>query len=163
VALFRNNPLLEAIRVIVYTFVGFLVAPFGRRGENVEIVPGDSNIWTETSVEGKTCTRVISTWQVTNRTQKEIIIVRAFLGFPKMEGDVFADPIPPGETRTLPVDFFLAKPKAKIGQDFHAHVVLIDQYGSKYKIGRTTFKSCQNLDEVQARRTLRPFTIWPTA
>lgn len=162
--IFRNNPFVEAIRAIVYTFRGILIAMiFGKHGENVDIVPGDSNIWTQVEVDGKPGMRVLSTWKVTNCTQKEIIIVRAFLGFGKIEGDVFADPIPSGESRILPIDFFLSKLKAKAGDDFQASVMLIDQYGSKYDVGRTKFSACQKLDEYQSRRTLRPFTIWPTA
>ncbi len=108
--------------------------------------------WHMGSTEDKQPTmQIVSYWYVTNRTNRPINILNAYIKNPKTQGHVMLKdvnsayhgnyPVPPHTTTDLHADFWVHPPFRKEGKDFKVDIVFVDQYGQKRTIRNVEFKS----------------------
>ncbi len=107
--------------------------------------------WHMGKMKGKPAMQVVAKIHVTNNTDSEMLLLRAYIHKPRTEGHVSVRspyeniyggyPILPHRTTDVSCDFFIYPPVREVGQSFTATVVIVDQYGKKHKIKNIYFKN----------------------
>lgn len=120
--------------------------------ETIRIVPQPAgHRWHMGSVASRPAMQVVSDWFITNITNQPIHLVGAHITRPRTNGFVLVRHpqrniygpyvIPPGFTTEATADFWIQPPVRKVGQDFKATIVIVDQFGNKHAVRKVLFRS----------------------
>ena len=102
--------------------------------------------WDHTEFNGDLAMSIHSLWYVTNLTDEEIWILRAYLGRPRTDGSISFPEysydnirISPREPTKMSVDFCICPPTCKEDEIFKGKIVFIDHFNKQHKV-KVAFK-----------------------
>ncbi|KTD14390.1 hypothetical protein [Legionella israelensis] len=113
--------------------------------------PELSNWWHMGAIRSNPAMQVVAELLATNNTDKQIILTGSLLRKRKIRGQVLTkavngrvysteNPIPPGTTTKISLNFWVEPPFKKEGVDFVSDIAVIDNYGEKHWVPKVKFK-----------------------
>ena len=117
------------------------------------IIPSQRAHWWHMGKTGdqQPAMQIVSYWYITNRTDRPINILNAYIKKPRTQGHVMIKDVhsayhgsysvPPHTTTDLHADFWIQPPLRKEGKNLKVDIVFVDQYGQKRTIRNVEFKS----------------------
>src|SRR5713226_9342507 len=120
--------------------------------ETIRIVPRYRGLmWYMGSINRQPAMQVEGKWAVTNITDRDVILVKAYVDRKRTEGHVLVKhphenvfggyPILPGTTTDVSTGFWIQPPICKEGRDFRTTVILVDQFGNEHSVKNAVFKA----------------------
>jgi hypothetical protein len=117
------------------------------------IVPSQQQNWWHMgrTGDGRPSMQIVTYWYVTNRTDRPISILNAYIRKPRWQGMVMTKdtrsayhgsyPVPPHAITELHADFYGNPPFAKEGKTIRVDLVFVDQNGQKRTVRNVEIKS----------------------
>jgi hypothetical protein len=135
--------------------------------ETLRFVPAlHGNRWHMGSFNERPAMQVVGDWRVTNIARLPVHLLHARLVKPATTGSVMVtepdrrvvstDPIPPGATTWASVLFWVQPPVRRVGENFTATVVIVDQFGNEHRLKKVVFKGPRPTEPEQAQPPREP-------